>query len=653
MNYRFACLSQVLFAFVFNLCWNNSDAFGQPADEAGFQSIFNGKDLDRWKGEIDNYHVVDGSIVCKQGQGGVIYFDEEYTDFCVRLEFLLPPGGNNGLAIRYPGYGRASVDAMCELQVLDDDAPQYQTLDPRQFHGSMYGMAAARKGFLKPVGQWNQQEVTVQGRHIRVVLNGETILDVDSSTLKDFKDDTEHPGKDRLSGFFGFAGHRDPVQFRNIRIKRLDPYRLSRFRADVTIPLNHRCMGVLPQKSKSISDPLMLHGFIVSGPEKPIVVAAIDWCEIRNGSYDQWRDRLAEAAGTERDRVLLSSLHQHDAPVIDADAQALLDKVGLQDELFDPEFHEATLQRVQTAVRDSLSESVPISHVGYAETVVRDVASNRRIVDSQGKVTFVRGSSTGRDQFLKDTSEGLIDSKMRTLSFWNNENCLLEYHSYATHPMSYYGRGEVSADFVGLARERRQRDDQSVQQIYASGCSGDVTAGKYNDGTQESRLQLIQKIYEAMVKAREQVTKTPMAELRFKKTDLALEFSREQKLAPQSLKQELEDSTLPTERRILAAMGLASSQRVNERKQPITFPCIDFGNTKLVLFPGESFVGYQHMAQELSPDYPVIPVGYGESWTGYVPTESAFADGFNESWLWVAPGSESKLKAALKSVLTR
>ncbi|MCA9185198.1 MAG: DUF1080 domain-containing protein [Planctomycetales bacterium] len=195
----------------------DSRADGEP----GFVSIFNGKDLNGWRGEVDNYTVQEGAIVCQPGKGGVLYYQEEYADFVVRLKFRLPPGGNNGLAIRYPGTGRASTQAMCELQVLDDSAEKYKNLDGRQYHGAIYGMVAPKRDHLLPVGEWNEQEVTVIGSTIRVVLNGVEIINADVSKVTQFKDDTEHPGKNRTSGFFGFAGHNDPVQFRNVRIKRL------------------------------------------------------------------------------------------------------------------------------------------------------------------------------------------------------------------------------------------------------------------------------------------------------------------------------------------------------------------------------------------------------------------------------------------------
>ena len=135
------------------------------------------------------------------------------------MEFLIPPGGNNGLAIRYPGEGDAAYSGMCELQVLDNDADQYQELDPRQYHGSAYGMVAAHRGYLRPPGQWNFQEVLVAGPTIQVELNGTPILNADLSKVSDYLGDNPHPGKDRTSGHFGFAGHNDPVAFRNLQIK--------------------------------------------------------------------------------------------------------------------------------------------------------------------------------------------------------------------------------------------------------------------------------------------------------------------------------------------------------------------------------------------------------------------------------------------------
>ncbi len=184
-----------------------------------FTSLFNGKDLTGWKGASDNYEIVDGAIRCKSGHGGVLHTEKEYSDFTARLEFQVPPGGNNGLAIRYPGTGDTAYVGMCELQVLDNDSAKYAKLDPRQYHGSAYGILAAKRGFLRPTGEWNYQEVTVKGSTIRVELNGTVILDGDVSKVTEYMANSPHPGKDRTSGYFGFAGHNDPVRFRAIDIR--------------------------------------------------------------------------------------------------------------------------------------------------------------------------------------------------------------------------------------------------------------------------------------------------------------------------------------------------------------------------------------------------------------------------------------------------
>jgi hypothetical protein len=211
--------------------WRNIKVREIPADEAnailashraeGYSTIFGGQELAGWAGPIDQYQVKDGVLMCKPERGGTIYYNKELTDFAARLEFRLPPGGNNGLAIRYPGEGDTAYVGMCELQILDDSSTKHGNLDPRQSHGSAYGMVPAKVGYQRPVGQWNFQEVTVKGSNIKVELNGTVILDTDLSTVKEFMANSAHPGKDRASGFFGLAGHNDPVEFRNIAIKPL------------------------------------------------------------------------------------------------------------------------------------------------------------------------------------------------------------------------------------------------------------------------------------------------------------------------------------------------------------------------------------------------------------------------------------------------
>jgi hypothetical protein len=207
--------------FVREIPIDEANAILQKRDEAGFESIFTGKNFAGWAGPIDEYEIKEGSIACKPGQGGTIYTREVYSDFVVRLEYKLPPGGKSGLAIRYPGSGDAAYVGMCQIQILDDSGDQSKSLDPRQANGAAYGLAAAHRGFLRAAGRWNFEQITVKGPTITVELNGTTILTADLADVTDFLANHPHPGKDRTSGHLGIASHTDPVQFRNIRIRRL------------------------------------------------------------------------------------------------------------------------------------------------------------------------------------------------------------------------------------------------------------------------------------------------------------------------------------------------------------------------------------------------------------------------------------------------
>ncbi len=196
----------------------------QKEIDEGFVALFNGKNLDGWTGDKVSYTAEDGMIVIKpgEGHGGNLYTGSEYSDFIFRFEFQLTPGANNGLGIRTPAEGDAAYVGM-ELQILDNTASIYAGLEPYQYHGSVYGIIPARRGFLRPVGEWNYEEVTVNGTRIRVVLNGAVIVDGDiaGATEKGTLDGKEHPGLKNSSGYIGFLGHGSVVRFRNIRIKEL------------------------------------------------------------------------------------------------------------------------------------------------------------------------------------------------------------------------------------------------------------------------------------------------------------------------------------------------------------------------------------------------------------------------------------------------
>lgn len=194
--------------------------------ELGFTQLFNGKNLDGWvlqgqKG--DGFGVKDGVLFCARGGGGKLLTEQEFSDFVLRFEFRLEAGSNNGLGIRAPMEGDAAYTGM-ELQILDNTHPKYAKLRPEQYHGSVYDLFAAKRGALKPVGEWNSQEVDIRGRKLKVTLNGQVIVDVDLNDAKDPKKLQRHPGLFREKGHIGFLGHNDFVEFRNIRIRELPVY---------------------------------------------------------------------------------------------------------------------------------------------------------------------------------------------------------------------------------------------------------------------------------------------------------------------------------------------------------------------------------------------------------------------------------------------
>ncbi|MFB0553703.1 MAG: DUF1080 domain-containing protein [Phycisphaerae bacterium] len=190
----------------------------------GFVRLFNGRDMTGWTGDTKGYSAKDGKIVLDPKlSSGNLYTVGEYGDFILRFEFRLTPGANNGLAIRTPLSGNPAYEAM-ELQILDNTAPKYKELKPYQFHGSIYGVVPAKRGYLKPIGEWNSEKVIAKGRRIKVILNGTTIVDadIDEASTPKTMDGRDHPGLKRDKGHIGFCGHGDYLEFRNLRIKSLD-----------------------------------------------------------------------------------------------------------------------------------------------------------------------------------------------------------------------------------------------------------------------------------------------------------------------------------------------------------------------------------------------------------------------------------------------
>jgi len=425
---------------------------------------------------------------------------------------------------------------------------------------------------------------------------------------------------------------------------------LATFAAEVTVPLGHPLMGGGVPPAKEVLDPLFAHGFVLQGVGKPVAFVAVDWCEIRNGAYDRFRAAVAAAVGTDPARVMLCALHQHDAPIVDIEAQQFLEKHKARGAICDLAFFEKTVGRVADAAKAALADAKPVTHVGTGQAKVERVASNRRYVDESGTVRYNR-MSAARDPKVQAGDEGTIDPFVKTISFWTGDTALAGLSAYATHPMSFYGRGGVTADFVGLARKRRQADTPGVVQMYASGCSGNVTAGKYNDGDPANRPVLADRVYKAMAAAWKDTTKSPVTTAAFRSVPLVLEARKSAGFSEVELMKRLTTDPKPFGQ-CLAALGLSWKHRV-EAGKPIDLPVLDFGAAVVAVLPAEAYVEYQLLAQKARPGAFVLVAGYGECGPGYIPTERAWAenDGNLSDWCWVEKGSEGRMAAAVAKAL--
>lgn len=425
-------------------------------------------------------------------------------------------------------------------------------------------------------------------------------------------------------------------------------YRLATFAADVTPPIGSPLCGGLVKPVTAVSEPLQALGIVIFGAGDPIVLCAVDWCEIRNRDHVTWREQLAKAAGTTPDRVAVQSLHQHNAPLADTLVEELLRDAPAPLHVQDSAWMEQTLAGVAKAVRDATSRLQPLTHVAVGAAKVVDVASNRRVMGTDGKVRAVRTSAT-KDAAVRAAPEGTIDPLLKTISFWNGDKKLAVLHYYGTHPMSYYGDGVVSSDFVGIARERRTADDR-VPHIYFTGCGGNVTAGKYNDGNPDNRPILTNRILGAMIASEESVQKSPAGRIAWHSKPVVLPANpafREDEILKVVRNEKAAATT-----RIAAALKL-TYLRYASASTPIVFSCLHLGDSvRVVHLPGEPFIEYQLFAQEDGKGKFVAVAGYGDGGCGYIPLEKSFAEGgYEPTQAFAAPSSESLIRRMVADLL--
>lgn len=429
----------------------------------------------------------------------------------------------------------------------------------------------------------------------------------------------------------------------------LKDLRLTTFRLDVTPPPGHSLCGGWIKPVVGVDDSLEAIGFVLQGCGEPIVICAVDWTGLLNSAHIRWRQALAQAAGTTADRVAVQCVHQHNAPFACLDAQAIVAAEGDLPEIVNVAFFDECLERAKVAVSESLNHFRPVTHVGWHETKVEQVASNRRVSRSEsGQVLAMRGSSC-RDEALRALPEGLIDPWAKTIAFFEGETRLVACHYYATHPMSYYGDGRVSSDFVGLARKRLQADDPKGCHIYFTGCAGNVTAGKYNDGSAEMRQVLADRIYAPLSTNLTALRRVPVDRVSWNTIDV-LPLPNPS-LDAKAIAKQISDSTQSVVNRNRPAYQLAWLKRL-ETGLPIVISHLRINGAGMLHLPAESFVEYQLAAQELFPGDFLATAAYGDGGSWYIPTAVEYPNGgYEVSVAFSAPEIDATLREAIAKVL--
>jgi hypothetical protein len=425
--------------------------------------------------------------------------------------------------------------------------------------------------------------------------------------------------------------------------------RLAPFRFDVTPPVGHSLCGGWIKPVETIDDPLEAIGFVLLGAGAPIVICAVDWTGILNASHLAFRSALAEAAGTTPDRVAVQCVHQHNALFVCAATAALVASKPELPAPFEPAFFKKCLDAARLAVTAALPRARPVTHVATGTARIEQVASNRRMArNAQGHVGKMRGSKCV-DPELIALPEGPVDPLLRTVAFYDGAEKIVACHYYATHPMSYYGDGRVTSDFVGLARKQRQREEPACTHLYFTGCAGNIAAGKYNDGSPAARVRLTERIYRGIVAADATLRPVPLKKVSWRTSEL---FAQPHPaLDPVALRRQLADRTALPVGRIVPAFRLALLERCAQRV-PFLLSALHLDDIALLHLPAESFLEYQLHAQSLRPGRAVAVAAYGDGGPWYIPTRAEFPHGgYEVEVAFCAPDTETQMHAAIAQLL--
>ena len=424
------------------------------------------------------------------------------------------------------------------------------------------------------------------------------------------------------------------------------PLRLTTFRCDVTPPLGQPIYSGY-QPLATIEHPLWAKGIVLDDGQKRYVLCAVDWCELCNSTHMLFRSRIAEAAATDVARVAVQTIHQHTAPMADGDAFRLLEGIKDPPPHLDPKFFDQVTGRLAAAVKKSLGRLEPFDQVGTGQAKVERVASSRRVRTPDGKI-LIRWSSC-KDPKLRAMPEGFIDPMVKTITFAMAEKPLVRLHYYATHPQSFYGDPRASSDFPGLAREALEKKEK-VPQIYFTGCGGDITAGKYNDGSRQARDELTARLLAGMEASVAATRLEPAGPVQWRTAPLLMKPRADRGFAEADYRAVMNNpKAAPASRIYGGAMPLAFLAR---SRQPIELSSLALGRVRIVHLPGEPMLEFQRYAQQLLPEQFVAVAGYGDCCCGYVCTEAAYGEGgYEPTDSLVVPESEKAVKAAIRQLL--
>jgi hypothetical protein len=425
--------------------------------------------------------------------------------------------------------------------------------------------------------------------------------------------------------------------------------KLAVFDVDATPPLGSAMAYDPVRRLDELT--LRCRGIALVGADKPVVLCAVDWIGIANEGHDAFRDALAEAAGTTRDRVAVHTLHQHDAPGCDFTAERIMRESGLTKYgRFEGTFHRQVIQRAAAALRSALAAAQPVTHYGWGVAEVKEVASNRRIQGPDGRIRATRYTAT-KDPALRAEPEGVIDPQVSLLSFWNGDAPLAVLSYYACHPQSYYRTGVPSPDFPGIARFIRGQAVPEALHVHFNGAGGNIGAGKYNDGAKENRMLLALRLAEGMKRAWTSTQRHPLVTGGLGWQTVPVRLPVAPHLNAAELVQAIK--TGPARGYIAQADQLAWLKR-SESGHAIDVSCLRVGAVRVLHMPGELFVEYQLAAKAMRRDLHVSMAAYGDYGPGYIGTAAAYREGGYETSARasnVDPKAEQSLMAAMKTLL--